>query len=94
MQPKMISKPTNGENLQQKMNRSTNYHKKRNGINKFRQRLFIIDGIVMQTSTEGKWCSPIPNLYADEDTIRHFRLSVEHALCLWEVFLHWHSLYK
>ncbi|KAG8256339.1 Ankyrin repeat and FYVE domain-containing protein 1 [Homalodisca vitripennis] len=33
-------------------------------------------------------------LFADDDTIRHYRLSVEHSLCLWEVFLHCHSLYK
>ncbi|KAG8336248.1 Muskelin 1, intracellular mediator containing kelch motif [Homalodisca vitripennis] len=26
-------------------------------------------------------------LYADDDTIRHYRLSVEHAFYLWEVFL-------
>ncbi|KAG8272234.1 hypothetical protein J6590_044892 [Homalodisca vitripennis] len=36
----------------------------------------------------------LSRLYADDDTIRHYRLSVEHASCLWEVFFLCHSLYK
>ncbi|KAG8297060.1 Stomatin-like protein 2, mitochondrial [Homalodisca vitripennis] len=36
----------------------------------------------------------LSRLYTDDDTIRHYRLSVEHASCLWEVFFLCHSLYK